>query len=300
MASMPEGMRKDGEWLILPLGPDVCKDIGGKPVPFGTIGKAEDSTDTSCRVRFTAFQAYNFSSYNFTCYNNELGVTGGEKSGVNRGVCYPLTKSETVITSGHGAVRDGDLAGINAPSKKGIFNTIGVFVWKKASQSAKMAIYLKLQRIVSAMEAWDKVAHKFDEAVGVPVFTHGMDYDSLGDALMDMPRGFSEELQSTFSDPVTASAAVLGNSGGIASQGVGATASIGSEVYGEVKTGTFAKDFENNRPGRFVGRVAAKVVLAVAIDRMLRMLRGVRISSRGAKSPSSTPKLKDYANWGSE
>lgn len=275
MSSMPEGMRGDGDWVIVGLMPDVCILPSGTPCPFSIVAISVDSVDTSTNVQLTQLKGFHAGSHTFICRNNEPGSAGGIVSSVNVGTCYSLTQSSTVNINNHGAVRDGDFAVMNASSHGAIGNIIGRFTWRKFGISLLLTLDSDLKKL-------DEILRKADEKIGVPVFTHKnpqwKSWDDVAASGKRMGKGVMEGASGTFSDINSLRLALFGEVHpvfGVAGAAAGA--------------GSYAEDLKKNQPDKALGRAMWDIVLGAIIGKAVKVAKVSIARDANALRTASAP-----------
>ncbi|WP_114192130.1 DUF4150 domain-containing protein [Edaphovirga cremea] len=92
--------RKDGEWLVISMLPDVCKTPCGSstpPIPYPVVAYLGNAVQVvpSVKANGNPLVVFNQSSIP-TTVGDEPGVAKGIQSGTVGGKCYPKTHSSTV------------------------------------------------------------------------------------------------------------------------------------------------------------------------------------------------------------
>lgn len=104
--------RRQGEWLVISLTPDVCKTPVGSstpPIPYPVIAKLETSASVVSSVRANGHPAVVFNqSFIPATLGDALGVANGIKSGTVGGKCYPKEHSGSVCAGKKRILRHGD------------------------------------------------------------------------------------------------------------------------------------------------------------------------------------------------
>jgi len=111
--------RKIGKAKVVCLAPDVCKTLGGTPVPFNVTAKLHLSENVSPNVNFTGCPAFTIASNTMKTWGDELGVKFGLKSGTVGEKCEPITKSDTIRINGNWLVRHDDTFHMNNKNTMG-------------------------------------------------------------------------------------------------------------------------------------------------------------------------------------
>ncbi len=104
--------RKDGQWKVISLLPDVCKTPMGPstpPVPYPVIAELSEAVKVvpSVRVNGQPVVVLNQSLIPRT-KGDEAGKAKGIKSGTVEGKCYPQEHSNTVRAGKKQILRHGD------------------------------------------------------------------------------------------------------------------------------------------------------------------------------------------------
>ncbi|KMJ45769.1 type IV secretion protein Rhs [Xenorhabdus khoisanae] len=104
--------RKDTQWMIISLIPDVCKTPMGPatpPIPYPVIAKLGDASApvTSVRANGQPMVVLDQSFVPQTL-GDEAGTAMGVKSGTVGGKCYPKEHSQTVQAGKKLILRHGD------------------------------------------------------------------------------------------------------------------------------------------------------------------------------------------------
>ncbi|MDC9621325.1 DUF4150 domain-containing protein [Xenorhabdus sp. XENO-7] len=104
--------RKDTQWLIISLVPDVCKTPMGPatpPIPYPVIAKLEDASVPTTSVRANGQPVVVFAqSFVPQTLGDEAGTATGVKSGTVGGKCHPEEHTQTVRAGGKLTLRHGD------------------------------------------------------------------------------------------------------------------------------------------------------------------------------------------------
>lgn len=104
--------RKDGQWSIVSLMPDVCKTPMGSstpPVPYPVTASLGDSQMTSRTVFANGNPIVRFdSSFAPATVGDAAGTAKGMQSGTVGEKCWPIDRSSTVRVEGKLVVRHGD------------------------------------------------------------------------------------------------------------------------------------------------------------------------------------------------
>jgi hypothetical protein len=104
--------RKDGQWTIVSLMPDVCKTpmgSGTPPVPYPVTADLGESMKTATTVFANSNPVVRFdSSYAPSTVGDAAGTAHGVQSGTVGAQCWPKEKSSSVRVEGKYVVRHGD------------------------------------------------------------------------------------------------------------------------------------------------------------------------------------------------
>ncbi|WP_249215680.1 DUF4150 domain-containing protein [Burkholderia contaminans] len=104
--------RKDGQWTIVSMMPDVCKTpMGGStpPVPYPVTASLGDSQMTSKTVFANGNPIVRFdSSFAPDTIGDQAGVAHGIESGTVGAKCWPIDHSKTVRVESKMIVRHSD------------------------------------------------------------------------------------------------------------------------------------------------------------------------------------------------
>ncbi|WP_155623545.1 PAAR-like domain-containing protein [Burkholderia vietnamiensis] len=104
--------RKDGQWTIVSMMPDVCKTPMGSstpPVPYPVTASLGDSQMTSKTVFANGNPIVRFdSSFAPDTIGDQAGVAHGVESGTVGAKCWPIDHSKTVRVESKMVVRHGD------------------------------------------------------------------------------------------------------------------------------------------------------------------------------------------------
>ncbi|HCU0295886.1 TPA: DUF4150 domain-containing protein [Citrobacter sedlakii] len=104
--------RKDGQWKVVSILPDVCKTPMGSstpPVPYPVIAELNDAVQIVPSVRVNGKPLVVLDqSFIPTTKGDHAGVAKGVQSGTVGGRCYPLEHSETVRAGKRKILRHGD------------------------------------------------------------------------------------------------------------------------------------------------------------------------------------------------
>ncbi|MDE9430799.1 DUF4150 domain-containing protein [Xenorhabdus bovienii] len=104
--------RKDTQWLIISLVPDVCKTPMGSatpPIPYPVIAKLEDASAPVSSVRANGQPVVVFGqSFVPQTLGDEAGTATGVKSGTVGGKCHPKEHTQTVRADGKLTLRHTD------------------------------------------------------------------------------------------------------------------------------------------------------------------------------------------------
>lgn len=104
--------RKNGQWLVVSLAPDVCKTPMGAstpPIPYPVIAKLGDAVQVVASVRANGDPLVVFDRSKVpSTIGDAAGAAKGVKSGTVGGACYPKTHSGTVRAEGKPILRHDD------------------------------------------------------------------------------------------------------------------------------------------------------------------------------------------------
>jgi hypothetical protein len=130
-----EGGRMTPEALVIFKTLDFCKTPLA-PVGYPIVGMLNQSIRTSPTVNETSQPAFTSFSRVATVIGNEAGVGGGVMSMVNKGMCKPITWSQTVRMDGNWAIMNTVEMMMNCPGPEGQSNTFGKLVYIKCVAAA--------------------------------------------------------------------------------------------------------------------------------------------------------------------
>uniref|UniRef100_A0A750KR20 DUF4150 domain-containing protein n=1 Tax=Salmonella enterica TaxID=28901 RepID=A0A750KR20_SALER len=104
--------RKDGQWRVVSIVPDVCRTPTGPsppPVPYPVIAELDDTVQIvpSVRVNGRPLVVLN-QSFIPTTKGDHAGVAKGVSSGTVGSKCYPQEHSKTVRAGKKQILRHGD------------------------------------------------------------------------------------------------------------------------------------------------------------------------------------------------
>ena len=120
-----EGTRKDAQFMVISITPDVCKSPAA-PVPYPIVGYFDKSIQTSTNVRSAGEPVFHMGSRISTVIGDEAGAGGGVVSNCSKGYCKPVVPIDTVRINGEFANRHHKtLMLMNGASPDGPFNTLG-------------------------------------------------------------------------------------------------------------------------------------------------------------------------------
>ncbi|BCQ25990.1 DUF4150 domain-containing protein [Caballeronia sp. NK8] len=109
--------RKDRNWTIVSLMPDVCKTpVGGStpPVPYPVTATLASSAGVISTVRANGHALFVFdASYAPETNGDQAGSANGVASNTVGAKCSPIEKSSTVRAQGKYVVRHGDMFWMN-------------------------------------------------------------------------------------------------------------------------------------------------------------------------------------------
>lgn len=104
--------RKDGQWKVISIVPDVCKTPIGPstpPVPYPVIAELSEAVKVVPSVRVNGMPLVILEqSFIPTTKGDQAGQAKGIKSGTVGGKCYPEEHSKTVRAVKHQILRHGD------------------------------------------------------------------------------------------------------------------------------------------------------------------------------------------------
>ena len=123
-----EGVRRTDEAFLVCTTPDVCwTQIGDKRVlvPYQIYAKFTDVIGDVPTVRFAGENSISMETRITTVYGDEQGIHGGEKSGVFKGWCRPITHSSTVRINGSFLIYHTATYWMNCNGPDGQGNTTG-------------------------------------------------------------------------------------------------------------------------------------------------------------------------------
>ncbi|WP_072428712.1 DUF4150 domain-containing protein [Chitinimonas taiwanensis] len=104
--------RKDKQWLVVSLAPDVCKTPMGNstpPIPYPVIAKLNDAVAVVPNVRANGEPLVVFDQSKVpSTIGDAAGAAKGIKSGTVGGTCYPKAHSGTVRVNGKPILRHDD------------------------------------------------------------------------------------------------------------------------------------------------------------------------------------------------
>jgi hypothetical protein len=126
-----EGARKEGQFKVICILPDMCKTPGSSnPVPYQISSDLKDSVRYSPDVNFMGHPAMTLDSRAAIVQGNEAGTDGGVKSGVNQGHCVPINGSPTVNVNASAVLfQDATYMWMNTNGPDGQGNTIGKMIY---------------------------------------------------------------------------------------------------------------------------------------------------------------------------
>ncbi|MCY2967093.1 MAG: DUF4150 domain-containing protein [Planctomycetota bacterium] len=124
-----EGIRKDAQFLVMSICPDVCKSPL-IPAPYPIVGYCDQSILVSPNVRSRGFPVFHMGSRVATVIGDEGGTGGGVMSQMLKGFCKPVVSTPQVRVNGQ-FVTYSDLTYMlmNGASPEGPFNTLGRVVF---------------------------------------------------------------------------------------------------------------------------------------------------------------------------
>ncbi|MCS2159405.1 DUF4150 domain-containing protein [Scandinavium sp. H11S7] len=104
--------RKNSEWIVVSLTPDVCKTPMGPstpPIPYPVIARLGSAVQEVPSVKANACPVVVMNqSFIPSTIGDQPGVAKGIKSGTVGGKCYPLEHSTTVRAGKRAVLRHGD------------------------------------------------------------------------------------------------------------------------------------------------------------------------------------------------
>lgn len=104
--------RKDGEWIVVGILPDVCQTPVGPillPIPYPVIAKLDDAVKVVSSVRANGKPLVVLSqSLLPMTLGDQAGVANGIKSGTVGGCCYPKQHSQSVYAGKKYVLRHND------------------------------------------------------------------------------------------------------------------------------------------------------------------------------------------------
>ncbi len=104
--------RKNGQWLVVSLAPDVCKTPMGNstpPIPYPVIAKLGNAVQVVPNVRANGEPLVVFDQSKVpSTIGDGAGAAKGIKSGTVGANCYPKAHSSTVRTHGKPILRHDD------------------------------------------------------------------------------------------------------------------------------------------------------------------------------------------------
>ncbi len=104
--------RKQGQWLVVSMAPDVCKTPMGSstpPIPYPVTAQLKTATDATASVCVNKHPVVVFDmSLTPTTIGDTAGAAMGIESGTVGGKCYPKDHSDSVYAEKKRIVRHGD------------------------------------------------------------------------------------------------------------------------------------------------------------------------------------------------
>lgn len=104
--------RKDGQWKVVSIVPDVCKTPMGSstpPIPYPVIAELSEAVQIVPSVRVNGMPLVVLAqSFVPTTKGDTAGSAKGIKSGTVGGKCYPQAHSKTVRAGKRQILRHGD------------------------------------------------------------------------------------------------------------------------------------------------------------------------------------------------
>ncbi|MEJ5071087.1 DUF4150 domain-containing protein [Enterobacter ludwigii] len=104
--------RKNSEWIVVSLTPDVCKTPMGPstpPIPYPVIARLGSAVQEVPSVKANACPVVVMNqSFIPSTIGDQPGVAKGIKSGTVGGKCYPLEHSTSVKAGKRAVLRHGD------------------------------------------------------------------------------------------------------------------------------------------------------------------------------------------------
>lgn len=189
--------RKNGQWMVICMAPDVCKTPVGSaivPIPYPVIAKLGDSVKTIPNVKANGDELLTISGHIPTTLGDQAGVQKGIKSGtVGAAASYKKSQHSSTVRAGKQRIlRHGDMYWMNGKAPSGIVG--------KPTESSKPTPHeiqlAKTEGVTPAqIDARKKVAKDFYSQQGMPEHkiaghTAGIDHSKPVDVIT-LPKGKS-------------------------------------------------------------------------------------------------------------
>ena len=105
--------RKNGQWMVISMAPDVCKTPVGSaivPIPYPVIAKLGDSVKTVPNVKANGDELLTISGHIPSTLGDQAGVQKGIKSGTVGAKCsYKKSQHSSTVRAGKQRIlRNGD------------------------------------------------------------------------------------------------------------------------------------------------------------------------------------------------
>lgn len=240
-----EGARKEGQFKVICILPDMCKTPGSsQPVPYQISSDLKDSVRYSPNVNFMSHPAMTLDSRAAVVQGNEAGTDGGVKSEVNQGLCVPINGSPTVNVNGYPVLfQDATYMWMNTNGPDGQGNTIGKLIYMGQSVPVSETTDTPSVPNGATSIAQTEAERRYLEQLGPTSFLKNL---ATTDSIVSLALMAPSAVTADWSDP----GSILGAFSGLA--GAGGIAGV-SQAAGVAAQGCSLANLDFSNPGSILG-----------------------------------------------